>query len=323
MKKIAVIIPNYNGFKYSKKCLKALENQTFKDFTVCIVDDCSTDSSYEQFKKYAQMTQMDMKIIRTDKNRGPGYARKLGLEKTQSKWVAFCDIDDYYDNNFLEEQLKNATDSQSDLVMCDHNYANTTDIKKANVMNWAKEVHPSKNTVLAYAKMSLWRLLVKRSLFDGIIIPELYYGEDGPVVIQLILNSKKIYVDIQAHYNYYLRNGSASNSTNTKMIEDYLEAWRIIENKTKNKYWQECEYIGINMILYGLTLIMFKNKGNIEKIKTVIVEFEQKFPRWYKNKYLKHMDIKKLLYLSSIKFGLLNLNNIYAQLHRYLINKTS
>ena len=46
MKKISVIIPNYNGYKYSDRCLKALENQTYKDFDVCIVDDCSTDDSY-------------------------------------------------------------------------------------------------------------------------------------------------------------------------------------------------------------------------------------------------------------------------------------
>ncbi|MDY5577162.1 MAG: glycosyltransferase, partial [Lachnospiraceae bacterium] len=45
--KVTVVIPNYNGIEYLKECLKSLEQQSFKDFTIMIVDNCSQDGSPE------------------------------------------------------------------------------------------------------------------------------------------------------------------------------------------------------------------------------------------------------------------------------------
>ena len=108
MKKIAVIIPNYNGFSYSGRCFEALEKQTFKDFEVCVIDDCSTDDSYEKLKKYEERSPLCIKVLRSPKNMGPGHSRKVGIEATDSEWIAFCDIDDWYDDDFLDENESSA-----------------------------------------------------------------------------------------------------------------------------------------------------------------------------------------------------------------------
>jgi len=57
MKKITVIITCYNGYQYMGNCLSSLENQTYKDFKVVIIDDCSTDDSYQQLLEYQKNTQ--------------------------------------------------------------------------------------------------------------------------------------------------------------------------------------------------------------------------------------------------------------------------
>ena len=59
---ISVIIPCYNSFKDMGKCLDALENQTFKDFEVIIVNDCSKDDSEQRLHEYAQKSNLKMSI---------------------------------------------------------------------------------------------------------------------------------------------------------------------------------------------------------------------------------------------------------------------
>ena len=322
MKKVTIIIPNHNGFKYSENCFKALENQTFKDFSVCVIDDCSTDDSVERLNEFAKSSPLDLEVIALDENMGPGHARKLGIQQTKSEWVAFCDIDDWYDEDFLEQLLVEAESSGADLVMCDHKYIwSNGEVSPANSMDWSKEVTSSKQNILAYARMSLWRLLAKRSLFEGIVIPEIYYGEDAPVVIQLIANADNIFVDVNARYNYLVRSGSASTNANPKVRDDYIAAFNVIEKSISDIFPEEAEFIGINMILYGVTLIMLKNRQNASDLKKIINRFVRRYPEWTNNKYLKNLDRKKKIYLCAIKWRCLFLNKIYSRLHSYIINK--
>lgn len=322
MKKIAVIIPNYNGFSYSEKCFRALENQTYKDFEVCVIDDCSTDDSYLKLQEYAQQSPLCMQILRSPQNMGPGHSRKVGVEATDSEWIAFCDIDDWYDEDFLEIQLRNAEKTKSDLVMCDHKYVygNGTTVK-SGATDWSRLLPTCTETVLAYAKMSMCRLLAKRELFNGVTIPEVYYGEDAPVTIQLIANAKNIFVDYEAHYNYLIREGSASASINQRASGDYLIAYDIIQNAIAASYPEECAFIGANMVLYGTTLIMLKGGKDSKSIMKIVTDFEKNFPKWYTNKYMELLDNKKKVYLWALRHNLILLCKGYAKLHAYLIKK--
>ncbi|MBR5694163.1 MAG: glycosyltransferase family 2 protein [Fibrobacter sp.] len=324
MKKIAVIIPNYNGFSYSERCFRSLENQTFKDFQVCVVDDCSTDNSFELLQEYAKNSLLDIIVIRSEENRGPGHSRKIGIEATNSEWIAFCDIDDWYDKDFLEVQLRNAENSHSDLVMCDHKYVyGDGTVVKCGSTNWCRTVEPSKKNILAYARMSLWRLLAKRDLFNAVDIPEIYYGEDAPVAIQLIANSNRTFVDFEAHYNYLIRENSASASINPRACQDFLDAFKVIMSAIGRNFPEEASYIGINMVLYGVTLMMLKRSENYKKISNVVSDFEVTFPKWAECKYLVLLDKKKKIYLSALKHRLISVCLLYAALHSFLIAKRS
>lgn len=322
MKKIAVIIPNYNGFSYSERCFEALEKQTFKDFEVCVIDDCSTDDSYEKLKKYEERSPLCIKVLRSPKNMGPGHSRKVGIEATDSEWIAFCDIDDWYDDDFLEIQLENAEKTNSDLVMCDHKYAYGNGITvKSGATDWCRLLPTSTETVLAYAKMSLCRLLAKRELFNGVTIPEIYYGEDAPVTIQLIANAKNVFVDYEAHYNYLIREGSASTSINPRASGDYLQAYDVIQSSIATSFPEECSFIGTNMVLYGTTLIMLKGGKDFSSIRKILTNFEKRFPEWYANKYMQLLDSKKKAYLWALRHRLILVCKGYAKLHAYLISK--
>lgn len=322
MKTIAVIIPCYNSFPYSERCFAALERQTFRDFCVCVVDDCSADDSYDRLCEYAANSSLDMTVLRNETNRGPGYARKTGLEHTESEWVAFCDMDDWYDDDFLEVQLRHAEESGSDLVMCDHFYNyGSGEAVKSGATDWVDQAEVSTETVLACAKMSLCRLLARRSLFERVEFPEIYYGEDAPVTIQLIANAGKTFVDREAHYHYFIRSGSASFTSSPRSIPDYLTAYGVIRRAVGENYPRECAYIGVNLVLYGVTLLMLKNRFPRKEIRRTVEEFEKTFPDWHSNPYLSNLDKKKKLYLLAVRKKWLVLCGCYARLHSWLLGR--
>ena len=71
----SVLIAHYNNFEYFKQCSESLKNQTYKNFEIILVDDCSTDGSFE---KIIELTKNDDKIktYKNEENKGVGYTKK-------------------------------------------------------------------------------------------------------------------------------------------------------------------------------------------------------------------------------------------------------
>ena len=84
--KISVIIPAFNEEKYLPYCLKALKNQILKPYEIIVIDNNSTDNTYQIAKKF------NVKVIR-EKRKGTTFARNTGFNKAQSKIIARIDAD--------------------------------------------------------------------------------------------------------------------------------------------------------------------------------------------------------------------------------------
>lgn len=94
-----IIIPNYNNEMFLKKCLDSVLNQTFKDYEVVVVDDCSTDNSVEFIKKYP------FNLVELKEKRYNGGARNIGIDyPIESEYTLFLDSDDWF---YDEDVLKN------------------------------------------------------------------------------------------------------------------------------------------------------------------------------------------------------------------------
>ena len=92
MVKISVVMPVYNTCeKYFRIAIKSILNQTFKDFEFIIVDNGSKKYVSNIIKCYKDNR---IKNYRINKNKGPAYARNLGIEKSNGKYIAFMDSDD-------------------------------------------------------------------------------------------------------------------------------------------------------------------------------------------------------------------------------------
>ena len=98
--RFSVIIPLYNKAPYVRKAVESVVGQTFGDWELIVVDDCSTDGSADIA---AQITDPRIRIIRLEKNGGVGAARNTGVRESMGKWICFLDADDWWEPTFLEE----------------------------------------------------------------------------------------------------------------------------------------------------------------------------------------------------------------------------
>jgi len=98
MKKISIIIPNWNGIKFLKICLDSIKKQTYNNYEVIIVDNGSTDNSILFIKKHYPW----VKLIKLDKNIGFSPAVNLGIKSSNGELIALINNDLEMDINWLK-----------------------------------------------------------------------------------------------------------------------------------------------------------------------------------------------------------------------------
>lgn len=99
---VSIIMPSYNTAEFIKKSIESVMNQTYQNWELIIVDDCSTDHTDEVVKSIE-----DERIIylKNDKNSGAAISRNKALRKASGKWIAFLDSDDLWMPDKLEKQI--------------------------------------------------------------------------------------------------------------------------------------------------------------------------------------------------------------------------
>ncbi|MBO4401419.1 MAG: glycosyltransferase family 2 protein [Selenomonadaceae bacterium] len=114
MAKISVVMPLYNAERFLELSVRSVLEQTFKDFELILVDDCSTDGTLAVAESFDDAR---IKILRNEKNLGtPGAARNVGFDAAQGEYVYFMDDDDVLLERGLEILFNAAVKNSADAV---------------------------------------------------------------------------------------------------------------------------------------------------------------------------------------------------------------
>ena len=120
---VSVVIPLYNAEKYIADCLESLLAQTFQNFEVIVVDDCSADSSPAIVENYREKFDGRLSLSHMRQNSGSGgLPRNKGMILSHGEYIQFLDADDMLTNTALEEMYTLAKDFDADVVYCEKNY---------------------------------------------------------------------------------------------------------------------------------------------------------------------------------------------------------
>lgn len=110
---VSIVMPYYNAAEYIVDTINSIIAQTYKNWELIIVDDCSPAPETEYVLKNVQALDERIRVLRSIVNGGAGAARNIAIKEAKGRFLAFCDSDDWWYPTKLEEQIK---------FMVDNNY---------------------------------------------------------------------------------------------------------------------------------------------------------------------------------------------------------
>lgn len=102
---VSILTPTYNTEKFIRATLESVQNQTYQNWEMILVDDGSTDQTVSIIEEFAQKDSR-IKLFKLDKNSGNGFARNVALEKASGKYITYLDSDDLWRSDKLEKQIQ-------------------------------------------------------------------------------------------------------------------------------------------------------------------------------------------------------------------------
>ena len=237
---ISLIVPVYNVEKYLKRALTSVENQTFKNFEVIIVNDGSTDGSLEIISEFIDRNK-NFTLINQE-NKGLGEARNVGIRHAKGRYVAFLDSDDFLEPEYLEKLYLSAIKTCADIVCCNfYFYYESTKLRLWCPINSIPGVYSGEK---ALKKMTscigtfafAWNKLYRRALFINHRIEfRRMYFEDCATSPVLFFYAHTVTFINDVLYNYVMREGSILHTMNAQKINDFVKSMGIVRNFYEKK----------------------------------------------------------------------------------------
>lgn len=219
--KISVIVPVYNGEDFIHRCLDSLIYQTMKELEILVVDNRSTDHSWEILEDYQRHFPEKVRIFMLEEHSdGPGAGRNLGLEYARADYIGFADIDDFFEYNAFELMYEKAISEECDLV-----YVASYDLRGNKLKVTRTLPTGSREEILTIGSMVFWNKLIHKDLFEMAgKVPEGMVFEDLAYCSTLVSYAKKIgYIPIPLYY-YVIREDSGVNTLEPSRVLKSLEA---------------------------------------------------------------------------------------------------
>ena len=101
---VSIIVPVYNAEKFIKDTIQTVLDQTYKNWELLLINDCSNDNSTNIIEEYKKNDKR-IHLINLEENSGAAIARNTGIDNAQGRYIAFLDSDDLWNEKKLEKQL--------------------------------------------------------------------------------------------------------------------------------------------------------------------------------------------------------------------------
>lgn len=224
--RISIIVPVYNAEKFLDRCVQSVIDQTWSNWKLILVEDCSTDGSREVCRKWSEKDER-IELIFHEKNGGAAAARNTGLNTLDFSdgYIAFLDSDDYLHPRYLESLYELLQRRNADVSWVSVN--NTFEKKALSFpeidFEAAKEYELTGKQLLMREDLRImycmvWGKLFKSKLWENIRFSEDYhYYEDGATTFKVLYEAKKVAVSDLKLYNYFFSEDSATRSSVSKI----------------------------------------------------------------------------------------------------------
>lgn len=262
---ISIIVPVYNVEKFLPRAIESVQNQTFQNWEMILVDDGSQDRCGEICEQYA-LKDDRIRVIHKE-NGGVSAARNAGLKAMRGDFLCFLDPDDYLLPQSLGVLYETLKKTGADMVMAGHDRIEADGKIHRDYSNW-----PIYKKTMAIQQAFLrndlpnfvWGKLYKKELWQNIYFPEGITMEDMYILPTIAFRAQKIIILPETLYIYSHEN---ENSIMTGFERSYVRlhfnrwiAWREHERLAKT-YWTEARSFCAEKAIHAAVRAVMLNAG--------------------------------------------------------------
>lgn len=238
---ISIIMPCYNTGQYLKDSVDSVIAQTYKNWELLIIDDCSSDNSIDIIKSYSDSR---IKLLTNEKNSGAAISRNYGLREAKGRYISFLDSDDTWACDKLEKQLNFIKENNYAFVYCD--YRICINGVWENVIRTAPN-KINKRKIYNYCYFSTITVMYDREKVGLIQIADLKKNNDYAMWIQA-LSKVDAYRQPECLAFYIKHENSVSSGSKLKLIKHHYILW----NKGLGKNKIVSFFLTINNLVHGV-----------------------------------------------------------------------
>ena len=280
-----IIVPLYNKENYVENTLKSILNQTFTNYEVLVVNDCSTDESVEIIKPYLSES---IKLLEHSANKGLSASRNTGIKKAEANYITFLDADDVWKPTFLETIYQLITDFPEAKIF-GTNYEEVYSNKIVSPTNFSNVIESKGSQIIDFFKYNLGQgiynhgsVCFHKSVYKkaGLYDETIDFAEDIDFNIRANYYFKLAYSNT-IQMQYFMETGAqlTRSSILNKRLPDYdkYEAFAK-ENTSLAKYLAFEKYVLAKHI---------KTDGGYELYKNISSKIDYKYLNWKQKILLK------------------------------------
>ena len=241
---ISVIVPAYNVAPYLPNCLDSLLAQTYSNMQIIVVDDGSTDHTWNIAEEYAERFPDKVKCLHQE-NGGVSRARFVGISAAEGDWIGFTDGDDEVEPEMYQRLLDNAKKFQADISHCGYQIIANNGERVHYFYNTGRIVEQDHVTALndllegAFIEPSLCNKLFRKELIVRLVNEDqmdlaIRYNEDLLMNFLLFQFARNAVFEDICSYHYLARNSSASRTNfNLDRVLDPIKVRQYIVDQSE------------------------------------------------------------------------------------------
>ncbi len=236
---VSIITPAYNCDKYVSKTVESVISQTYINWEMIIVDDCSTDQTSKIIKEYSDFDSR-IKYYKLDTNSGAAVARNQGIKMANGRYIAFLDSDDLWDDIFLNEQIDFIVSGKYEFVYSEYRLIDQEGKFITNYSPKKKQVKYSQ--IIKHNYIGCLTVIYDVEKIGKVFMPvNAFQREDLATWLKILKKIKYGYCNPKILASY--RVGHSSVSSNKKHMIKYQ--WNVYRNVEKVNLIMSFYYIFI------------------------------------------------------------------------------
>lgn len=223
---VSIIMPSYNTGRFIKETIESVLAQSYENWELLIVDDCSTDNTDEVVKPF--LADPRISYIKNEKNSGAAVSRNRALREAKGKWIAFLDSDDLWELTKLEKQIAFMKDNGYHF-----SYTNYVEIDEASVPNGKRVTGPkriTKHGMYNYCWMGCLTVMYDADAVGLVQIADIKKNNDYAMWLKVCQKADCYLLD-ETLARYRKRSGSISNHGYAKLIKWHYKLYREAEKR--------------------------------------------------------------------------------------------